>query len=74
MPIGAMQNLEDLYAKQRLLLQEAARLEAARETLEADRSNPDRVYLLGIESLALREESLRLDAVISDILDRDLQR
>jgi hypothetical protein len=74
MPIGAMQNLEDLYAKQRLLLEEAARLDGEREALEAQGSNPDRVYLLGLESLALREESLRLDAVISDILDRDLQR
>jgi len=74
MPIGATQKLDDLYATQRLLQQESARLDAERETLEAGGCNPDRVYLLAIESLALREEALRLDALISDILDRDLQR
>jgi hypothetical protein len=74
MPIGATQKLGDLYAKQQLLQQESARLDAERETLEAAGSNADRVYLLAIESLALREEALRLDALISDILDRDLQR
>jgi hypothetical protein len=74
MPIGAMLKLDELYAKQRLLQREAARLDAEREALEADDSNSDRVYLLGIEGEALREEALRLDALISDILDRDLQR
>jgi len=74
MPIGATQKLDDLYARQRLLEAESDHLDAERAALEATGADPDRVYLLGIESEALREEALRLNALISDILDRDLQR
>lgn len=102
MPIGAQDHLEALYAKQRLLTEEVARLESERDRSHAgdasdaeatdpsDAADPadadltqvadaadadaDRRYLLDIEIDALRLESLRIAARISDVLDRDLQR
>jgi predicted nuclease with TOPRIM domain len=74
MPLSAKNNLDDLYAKHRLLQDEASRLEQRLDELEADGSDPERRYILDIEAQALREEATKLSAVISDILDRDLQR
>ncbi len=74
MPRSAKNNLDDLYAKHRLLQNEATSLEIRRDQLEADGSDPDRSYILDIESRALREEATKVAAWISDILDRDLQR
>jgi hypothetical protein len=71
MPIGAQDHLESLYARQRVLSNEATRLESERDTLETD-SNRD--YILEVEITALREEATRINARIADILERDLQR
>ena len=74
MPLGATDNLDDLYAKQRLLQEEAARLELERDALVADGAEANRCYILDIEARALEEEATKLSSAISDILDRDLQR
>ena len=74
MPIGAQDHLENMYARQRLLKAEALRLEAERDRLDPDRAQADRLYILDIEIDALREESSRISARISDVLERDLQR
>jgi len=74
MPLGSTKNLDALYAKQRLLQEEAARLEFERDRLDADGSDPDRCYILDVEARALQEEAMKLGSSISDILDRDLQR
>ena len=74
MPIGAQDNLERLYAIQRMLADEAARLETASEALATEGSDADRRYILRIEIDALREESSRLSSRIADILERDLER
>jgi uncharacterized protein involved in exopolysaccharide biosynthesis len=77
MPIGAQDSLDDLYARHRLLTDEAGRLEAELELLAS--SGPDdrdgaRGYILAIEIAALREQASRVSARISDLLERDLQR
>lgn len=74
MPIGAQDNLERLYAVQRLLLEEAERLESNRERLDGEDRAADHRYILDIEIDALREESSRISSRIADILERDLQR
>ncbi len=69
MPIGAQDHLEGLYGRQRLLSQEASRLES-----ELLGKNSDRRYILELEIVALREEASRISARIADVLERDLQR
>ncbi len=73
-PIGAHDHLDALYAKQRLLAAEAARLESERDQSDLEGSDTERAYILGIQIDALREESMRIMARISDVLERDLQR
>jgi hypothetical protein len=74
MPLGPLGSLSDLYARQRLLQEEAGRLEAERDLLDADGPDADRRYILDIEARALEEEAAKVGSAISDILDRDLQR
>jgi hypothetical protein len=74
MPLAAKNNLDELYAMQRVLLEEVARLERERDRLAAGAPDADRRYILGLECSALLEESTRLESAISDILERDLQR
>ena len=74
MPLAAKNNLDELYVRQRLLQDEAARLERKRDRLGRGGSNADRRYILDLEIRALLEESARLASAISDILERDLQR
>jgi hypothetical protein len=74
MPLAAKNNLDELYAKQRLLQDEAARLDEERDRLEACGADADRSYILDLESRALREEAAKLGSCISDIIERDLQR
>jgi hypothetical protein len=74
MPLAGKNNLDELYANQRLLRNEAARLELEYEGLEVSGAASDRRYVLDVEIRALREEATRLDATVSDILERDLQR
>jgi hypothetical protein len=78
MPLSAKNNLDELYAKQRLLEAEASRLELELEMQGGESggqgSAEDRRYILELEIRALREESTSLGSTISDILDRDLQR
>jgi hypothetical protein len=74
MPLAAKNNLDGLYARHRLLQDEAARLERERDQLEANGADADRRYILDVEIRALLEEATRLSASISDILERDLQR
>jgi hypothetical protein len=74
MPLAAKNNLDELYARQQLVLDEAARLERDRERLGEFSADADRRYIIDLESQALLEESTRLGSAISDILDRDLQR
>ena len=71
MPIGAQDHLEGLYGQQRLLSDEATRLESERDLLG---QNSDRRYILEVEIVALREEASRISARIADVLERDLQR
>ena len=74
MPVGAHDHLDELYHKQSLLLEEATRLEGARDLLDAGGPGANRHYILGLQITALREESTRIASRISDILERDLQR
>jgi hypothetical protein len=74
MPIGAHDHLDELYAKQRLLSDEATRLEVERSRLGAEGAQGNRCYILDIEIAALCEEVSRIAARISDVLERDLQR
>jgi hypothetical protein len=74
MPVGAHDHLDELYRKQTLILEEAANLETARDLLDADGPDAIRHYILELQIAALREESTRIAARISDILERDLQR
>lgn len=74
MPLAARNNLDELYARQRLLQAEAERLEEQSDQLDEDSEASDRRYILDIQSNALREEATKLSASISDILERDLQR
>jgi hypothetical protein len=71
MPIGAQDHLDGLYGRQRLLTDEATRLETERDLSE---KNSDRRYILDLEIVALREEASRISARIADVLERDLQR
>jgi hypothetical protein len=71
MPIGAQDHLDVLYARQRLLTEEAAHLETQRDSSE---KKSDRRYILELEIVALREEASRISARIADVLERDLQR
>jgi hypothetical protein len=71
MPIGAQDHLEALYGRQRLLSEEASRLESERDLLG---QNSDRRYILEVEIVALREQASRISARIADVLERDLQR
>jgi hypothetical protein len=77
-PLSAKNNLDELYAKQRVLEAEASRLELELEAEVGGSGGPgsaaDRRYILDLEIRALREESTSLGSAISDILDRDLQR
>jgi hypothetical protein len=70
-PTGAHESLEKLYARQKLLFEEVARLEAERDALEP---NSERGYILDLEIVALREEATRYNARIADVLERDLER
>ena len=72
MPLAARNNLDELYAKHRLVQSEVAGLEEAREAL--DPADTDHRYLIDIQSRALQEEAAKLSSRISDILERDLQR
>lgn len=74
MPIGAQDRLQNLYDRQTLLSDEAARLESERDQLEKSEQDPNRRYILELEIAALREESTRVGSRISDVLERDLQR
>ena len=74
MPLAAKNNLDKLYARQRLLEDEIGRLERERTPLNADGADADRCYILDLQRLALQEEASKLGSYISDILDRDLQR
>jgi hypothetical protein len=74
MPVGAHDHLDDMYRKQSLLLEEATRLEDARDLLDPDGPDATRHYILELQITALREESTRIASRISDILERDLQR
>ncbi len=74
MPLAAKNNLDELYARQRMLEHEAARLEQEHDALDPDGPQAERRYILDIESRALREEEAKLASLISDILERDLQR
>jgi hypothetical protein len=74
MPTGAHDSLGRLYDRQKLLLDEASRLEEDRDRLEKSDADPDRRYILELEITALREESNRIGSRISDVLERDLQR
>jgi len=74
MPIGAQDKLDKLYEKQRLLTDEATRLEGERDGLDPDGPDASRHYILELQIAALREESTRISSRISDVLERDLQR
>jgi hypothetical protein len=74
MPLAGRNNLDELYAKQRVVESEASRLEREREQLDPNGPEADRCYILELEGGALRMEATRLGSLISDILERDLQR
>jgi hypothetical protein len=74
MPMGAQDNLQKLYDRQRLLSEEAARLEREWDQLDESGQDEDRHYILGLEIAALREQASRIGSRIADILERDLQR
>ena len=74
MPMGAHDHLDKLYGRQRLLTEEAARLESERDRLDPDGADAERHYILEIEIAALRQEASRISSRISDVLERDLQR
>lgn len=73
MPLAAKDNLDELYAQQRLLQGEVDRLQAEYDGLDPE-AGRDRRYLLDIEIEALQAEATSLASRISDILERDLQR
>ena len=74
MPLAAKNNLDELYARQRLLQEAAQSLDDESERLGEAVDEIDRRYILEIQSDALREEYTKISALISDILERDLQR
>ena len=74
MPMGAQDRLDALYAKQRVLMEEAERLESDRDRIDPEGPDANRHYILEIEIAALRQESSGISSRISDVLERDLQR
>jgi len=74
MPLAANNNLNTLYARQRLLEAEIARLEGELGLLNPDGDDADRCYILDVQCRALQEEATKLGSSISDVIDRDLQR
>jgi len=72
--MGAQDNLQKLYDRQRLLSEEAARLEGERDQLDESGKDEDRHYILELEIAALREQASRISSRIADILERDLER
>ena len=72
--MGAQDNLQKLYDRQRLLSEEAARLEGERDLLDESGKDEDRHYILELEIAALREQASRISSRIADILERDLER
>jgi uncharacterized protein involved in exopolysaccharide biosynthesis len=74
MPMGAQDSLQKLYDRQRLLSEEAARLEGERDQLDESGKDEDRHYILELEIAALREQASRISSRIADILERDLER
>jgi hypothetical protein len=74
MPTGAHDNLQKLYDRQKILWDEATRLEKERELIDEDSKDADRHYILEIEIAAIRQEASRIGSRIADILERDLQR
>jgi hypothetical protein len=66
--------LQELYTRQRLVEQEAARLGLQLAQSPGEDENCDRLYLLRLKIRAMDEESARLGSAISDVLERDLQR
>jgi hypothetical protein len=74
MPVAAKNNLDELYARQRLLQAEVARLEIEFDNLDPKGPGADRRYILDVQIRALQEEETKLNSGISDILERDLQR
>jgi hypothetical protein len=74
MPMGAQDSLQKLYDRQRLLSDEAARLEGERDQLDESGKDEDRHYILELEIAALREQASRISSRIADILERDLER
>jgi hypothetical protein len=74
MPLAAKNNLNTLYARQRLLEAEILRLEGELALLDPEGTDAGRCYLLDVQCRALQEEATKLGSSISDVLDRDLQR
>lgn len=74
MPLGAPDHLDELYSKQRVLTEEAERLEGERDTLDPYGTDGNRHYILELQIAALRQEASRITARISDVIERDLQR
>ncbi|MDP9065257.1 MAG: hypothetical protein M3O06_05265 [Pseudomonadota bacterium] len=74
MPLSAKNNLDELYGRHRLLLEEAARLQGEIDGLGDADPDADRAYILQVELRALEEEATHVAATISDVLERDLQR
>lgn len=74
MPVAAKNNLDELYAQQRLLQTEVTRLEIEYDRLDPEAPGADRRYILDVQIRALQEEETKLNSCISDILERDLQR
>jgi hypothetical protein len=72
--MGAQDNLQKLYDRQKLLSEEAARLEGERDQLDQSGKDADRHYILELEIAALREQASRISSRIADILERDLER
>lgn len=74
MPLAAKNNLDELYARQRLLQEAAQNLEEESDRLGDAAADVDRRYILDLQSDSLREEYTKIASLISDILERDLQR
>jgi hypothetical protein len=74
MPVAAKNNLDELYARHRLLQAAVKRLETEHDSLEPEGADADRRYILAVQIRALQEEETQLNSTISDILERDLQR
>jgi hypothetical protein len=72
--MGSQDNLQKLYDRQRLLSEEATRLETEWDQLDESGKDEDRHYILELEIAALREQATRIGSRIADILERDLQR